>query len=210
MYKPDGGELSLSRRNCLTRSVPQRATKLLASDGRLFSILRPSRKYKPGRGQTVTNSSVEVLRCCVKVTQSVLSFPTLPCMSICSRSSRQSPLSPSDCPLITPPEFDFGCTSVTLKLEREESESASHVLHHTLERSSRLATPCLLRETHGEETDLFGQMSWMNDPAWDSMSTVVVCRWWRIILLPVVSQRSRETHLSCSGHACRRALIHHV
>ena len=67
-YKPDGGEQSLSRRSgCLVpcRGDQERVSainKLLASDGGLFSLSRPSRKYKPRGSQTVTNSSDQVVR----------------------------------------------------------------------------------------------------------------------------------------------------
>ena len=57
----------------------------------LVSPIRPSTKYKPRGGQNGHN----VVRCCVKVTMSVLSFSTLPDMSTFSRSCRQ--WSPQHC-----------------------------------------------------------------------------------------------------------------
>ena len=93
-HKADGGQQPLSRRSCChmqCRGDQERASainKRLASDEGRFPPSRPSRKYKPGGGQTVTNSSEEV-RCCVKVTTRVISFPTLLDMSASSRSSRK-------------------------------------------------------------------------------------------------------------------------
>ena len=75
-YKSDGGEQSLSRQSsCQVQcgGDQERASaidKLLASDEGLFSLGRCSRKYKPRGSQTVTNSSEEVVRCCVQMTMS--------------------------------------------------------------------------------------------------------------------------------------------
>ena len=54
-------------------------------------ILAPPFQKAQARRSTVTNSSEEVVRCCVEVTLCVLSFPTLPDMSAPSKSSRQWP-----------------------------------------------------------------------------------------------------------------------